>query len=140
MTADKTRLIKRVEKDRGGMSFKTWQEAKDEIEVDILPLVMAMDTSITVPIFSCACKIPYVTFLLLPRKKRLFSALCEKLMQRCTDAGIIVWVQQRELYTPKQRYFSDWSIKIINSSKNKADKIKKVASLFTSLVIELGLL
>jgi len=139
-TAEQKRLIKRVEKERGGMSFKSWQEAKDEIDADILPLVKAMDTSITVPIFSCACKIPYVNFLLMPRKKKIFSALCKKLIQRCSDAGIIVWVQKRELYTPKQQYFSDWRIRIINPAIQKADKIKKVATLFTCLAIELELL
>lgn len=75
-----------------------YTDALDTIEPGILPLVLALDTGITTPIYSCEGhwqerKEPYVQFVVLPGKesdyRRALSRYLEHAPSECRDVTIV---------------------------------------------------
>lgn len=63
---------------RRGAQLHYYRDVLDHIEPGVLPLVKALDTELTTPIYSCEGhrdkrKEPYIVFVVLPNRKRLFN-------------------------------------------------------------------
>lgn len=115
--ADRRAFLAAVGRKRGSR-LHHYTEVLDTLEAGIVPLVRAFDNGLTTPIFSCEGhweprSEPYVTFLVLPGRKRQFGQFLTYILNETPlNRACFRFVHRHHPRRGNHGPFIDWSVSL----------------------------